>query len=173
MRRDVTAMPCPPAECAASSLAANCPVTCFGRKLKGSLRARCSKAHAIIVKVFWFCFSKKDFLLAFLASVAPLTAQAADLGQADGFDIRWDTTVRETLGFRTEDANPSLLANINGDDGDRAFRAGLLSARLDVFSEVTGERGDLGFDVSAQGWYDPIYYQRTADTSPQTCVRCV
>ena len=96
------------------------------------------------------------------------SASGADFGQIDGFDVRWDTTLRDTLAFRTESANPSLLANINADDGDRSFKPGLISARLDVFSEVTIERGDLGFDISAQGWYDPVYYQHSANTSPQT-----
>jgi len=95
-------------------------------------------------------------------------ARAADLGTVDDFDVRLDVSVRETLGFRTEGADPALLGNINGDDGDRAFRAGLISARLDVLSELTAERGDLGFDVSAQGWYDPVYHETTANNSPQT-----
>jgi hypothetical protein len=82
--------------------------------------------------------------------------------------VRWDTTVRDTLAFRTENANPALLANINADDGDRSFKPGLISARLDIFSEITIERGELGFDISAQGWYDPVYFQHSANTSPQT-----
>jgi hypothetical protein len=101
-----------------------------------------------------------------LALAAP--AGAADLGQLDGFDVQWDTTVRETMGFRTDGANASLLANINGDDGDRAFAPGLISARTDLFTEVTAARGDLGFDVSAQGWYDPVYQQSNANRSPAT-----
>ena len=95
-------------------------------------------------------------------------ARAADLGTVDDFDVRLDVSVRETLGFRTEPADPALLANINADDGDRSFRPGLISARLDVLTELTAERGDLGFDLSAQGWYDPLYHQTTAADSPQT-----
>ncbi len=125
---------------------------------------RLGNAYTKGAKVFWFFFSKKNGFL--LLMCAP--AQAADLGQVDGLDVRWDTTLRETLGFRTESAAPALLANINADDGDRAFRPGLNSARLDVVSEVTAERGDMGFDLSAQAWYDPVYYQHTANASPQT-----
>jgi len=95
-------------------------------------------------------------------------ARASDLGTVDDFDVRLDVSVRETLGFRTEPADPALLANINADDGDRSFRPGLISARLDVLTELTAERGDLGFDLSAQGWYDPLYQQYTAAASPQT-----
>ena len=89
--------------------------------------------------------------------LAGFAARATDLGTADGFDIQWDTTLRETLGGRIDSASQALLANINGDDGDRAFTPGLISARTDVFSELTAERGGLGFDISAQGWYDPVY----------------
>ena len=96
------------------------------------------------------------------------TARAADIGQYDGFDVRWDTTVRDTLAFREQGANPSLLADINADDGDRSFKAGLISARLDIFSEATIERGQLGFDISAQGWYDPEYLRYSANSSAQT-----
>lgn len=95
-------------------------------------------------------------------------ARAQALGQLDGFDLRLNTTVRVSVGFRTEDADPALLANVNADDGDRAFRPGPISERVDVVSELTGERGDLGFDVSGQGWYDAAYNTRNADTSPAT-----
>ena len=95
-------------------------------------------------------------------------AHTESLGQWGGFDLRLDTAVRVSLGFRTEDAAPALLANINADDGDRAFTPGLNSERVDVVSELTGERGPLGFDVSGQGWYDAAYNTRSANTSPQT-----
>jgi hypothetical protein len=100
--------------------------------------------------------------------LACVGARAADLGTVDDFDVRLDVSVRETLAFRTEPANPNLLSNINADDGDRSFRPGLISARLDVLTELTAERGDLGFDLSAQGWYDPLYHETNANNSPQT-----
>jgi hypothetical protein len=93
---------------------------------------------------------------------------AADLGDWGGFDIRWDTTVRGSMGFRTEPANPELLAPINADDGDRAFRPGPNSERVDVVSELTVERGTLGLDISGQGWYDAAYNMDSANNSPTT-----
>jgi hypothetical protein len=108
-------------------------------------------------------------LIAALAAWELSAAAWADsLGQWDGFDLRLDTDVRVSLGFRTEDADPALLANINADDGDRAFVPGLNSERVDVVSEFTAERGALGFDVSGQGWYDAAYNTRSANNSPQT-----
>ena len=95
-------------------------------------------------------------------------AAAADLGNWGGFDIHWDTTVRGSLGFRTEAANPELLAPINADDGDRAFRPGPNSERVDIISELTVERGSLGFDISGQGWYDFAYNTDSVNNSPAT-----
>jgi hypothetical protein len=107
-------------------------------------------------------------LFAVAVACAYGTARADSLGQWDGFDLRLDTAVRVSLGFRTEAADSALLANINADDGDRAFTPGLNSERVDVVSELTGERGALGFDVSGQGWYDAAYNTRSANDSPQT-----
>jgi hypothetical protein len=95
-------------------------------------------------------------------------AQALDFAPIDGFDVRWETTLRETLGFRTGAQNQDLLSNVNGDDGDRAFLPGLNSARLDGVSEIDVSRGRLGFDISAEAWYDPVYYLHTANNSPAT-----
>jgi len=99
---------------------------------------------------------------------APWRAAAEDLGNWGGFAIHWDTTVRLTLGVRTEPANPQLLSEINADDGDRAFRPGFNSERVDVVTELTGERGSLGFDISAQGWNDAAYNTDSANNSPAT-----
>jgi hypothetical protein len=107
-------------------------------------------------------------LFAALAACGICAARADSLGQWDGFDLRLDTAVRVSLGVRTEDADPALLANINADDGDRAFTPGLNSERVDVVSELTGERGALGFDVSGQGWYDAAYNTHSANNAPQT-----
>ncbi len=109
--------------------------------------------------------------LALAVSVSIATqepAAAEDLGEWGGFDIRWDTTVRLSLGLRTEPANPQLLSKINADDGDRAFVPGPNSERVDVITELTGERGSLGFDISAQGWYDAAYNTDSANNSPAT-----
>jgi hypothetical protein len=99
---------------------------------------------------------------------APRCGLAEALGVWHGFDIRWDTTLRVSLGLRTEAADPALLANINADDGDRAFRPGLMSERVDVVTEMTAQRGAFGLDVSAQGWYDAAYNTASANTSPAT-----
>lgn len=96
------------------------------------------------------------------------SAGAADLGTVGGFDVRWDTSVRLSLGLRTEPADSALLAVVNGDDGDRAFTPGLISDRLDLLSQLQISRDDAGLYVSGDGWYDGAYHGRTANTSPAT-----
>jgi hypothetical protein len=105
---------------------------------------------------------------ALVAVACSSAARAEDVGNLGGFDVKWDTTVRVSLGLRTEGQNSALLANVNADDGDRAFAHGLISDRLDVQSEITAEREDLGFDVSGQGWYDRAYHGSTDNDSPAT-----
>jgi hypothetical protein len=95
-------------------------------------------------------------------------AHAEPLGQWNGFDLSWDTTVRVSLGLRTEPADAALLGNSNADDGDRAFTPGFDSERIDVVTEFTAQRGALGLDLSAQGWYDAAYNISSANTSPAT-----
>jgi hypothetical protein len=102
------------------------------------------------------------------ATLLAAPCRAADLPPYDGWNAQWDTTVRVSLGLRTEAADPAILANINADDGDRAFTPGIMSARTDVSTDFTATRGGFGIDLSAQGWYDPVYFHANANESPQT-----
>ncbi len=102
-----------------------------------------------------------------LCGLSP-AALALDFAPIDGFDVRWETTLRETLGFRVSPQNQELLENVNANDGDGAFLPGLNSARVDSVSEIEISRGRFGFDMSAEGWYDPVYYLHTANNSPAT-----
>src|SRR5208337_1431448 len=58
---------------------------------------------------------------------------------------------------------------MNLDDGDRNFHRGLVSNRVDVFSELDVTFGqDWGIRASTEAWFDSIYNQRTANNSPST-----
>ena len=100
--------------------------------------------------------------------MTPRAARAAPLGTVDGFDVRLDTTLRVSLAARVEPRNPSLLGDVNADDGDRAFSPGPVSERVDVASRLDISRGDLGVELSADGWYDAAYNQADADRSAAT-----
>jgi hypothetical protein len=100
-------------------------------------------------------------------------APAAEIDAGPDVQIRWDTTIRTTLGLRTEPADAALLKNPNADDGDRAFAPGLISERADVLSELDirlpdTRLGDVGIDASADGWFDAAYHQNTANRSPSS-----
>ncbi len=114
-------------------------------------------------KFFGSFFQKRTTFL--LLCILSPPAKAADYA---GFDLNLNTTVRLSLGLRTEPADASLLTQINADDGDRAFAPGPNSERVDIVTELTGERGPLGFDISAQGWYDAAYNTASSNHSPAT-----
>ncbi len=128
-------------------------------------------------KVFCFFFSEKKALPS-LPAAAALTigvlcglagpAAAADLGTIGGFDVRLDTGLGVSLGLRVAPQDAALLDAVNADDGDRAFREGPISERLDVSETLDATRGALGVEIGADGWYDPAYYGTNANRSPAT-----
>jgi len=71
--------------------------------------------------------------------------------------LSWNTSLQQTEAFRLEPATSALVANVNGDDGDRHFKPGLISDRTDLFSAFDYSTRSFGIRVSAAGWYDPIY----------------
>ena len=104
----------------------------------------------------------RNLWVAALAGLCVANARAADLYNSDNVDIRWDTTLRYTAGFRVESADSALLANPNANAGDRNFAPGLMSDRLDLLSVLSVSDGDVGFEASVEAWYDTVYHQRTA-----------
>jgi hypothetical protein len=95
-------------------------------------------------------------------------ALAADVGEVDGWDVRWDNTIRYTAAVRLFGQNASLISNPNSDDGDRNFAAGLISDRVDLLSELDISDGNFGFDASAAAWYDTVYHQANHNNWPST-----
>ena len=93
---------------------------------------------------------------------------AAELFDSDGISLRWDTTLRYSTMFRVGARDQLLVSNPNSDDGDRNFGTGLVSSRLDVFSQADLTYGDFGLRLSGAGWYDSVYAQRDANDSPTT-----
>jgi hypothetical protein len=80
-----------------------------------------------------------------------------DTGNPD-LTLRWDTSVKYSLAGRLNNANPVLLSNPNNDDGDRNFGKGIVSNRLDLFTEVDAVWSRrFGARVSAAGYYDSVY----------------
>jgi hypothetical protein len=111
--------------------------------------------------------SLAGWLLLFCATQAP-AALGADLYQDDGWDIRWDNTLRYTVAFRLSHYEGAVVSDPNADDGDRNFAPGLISDRLDWLSEFDLSKGPFGVDVSATAWYDTVYHNSNNNDSPAT-----
>lgn len=96
-----------------------------------------------------------------LAVLALLAAQARaadiDVGNPD-VSLRWDNTLKYSFATRLKSADAALLGNPNNDDGDRNFGKGLVSSRVDLFSEmdVTWQKR-FGARLSAAAYYDSVY----------------
>ena len=111
---------------------------------------------------------------AFRAASAALWALSAsavhaiDLSPNEDLSVRWDNTVKYSNGYRLQNPRDELISNINLDDGDRAFKRGLMSNRLDVLSEFDIQRRGFGFRMSGAAWYDTVYNRSNDNTSPST-----
>jgi hypothetical protein len=99
-------------------------------------------------------------------------AHAADFSPEDSdVKIRWDNTLRYSAGFRLKDPSPKLITppvTLNQDDGDRSFDKGLISNRVDLFTEADISYKGFGARISGAAWYDQIYNQSNDNNSPST-----
>lgn len=83
--------------------------------------------------------------------------------------IDLDTTVKYGISMRTNDPDPDLLADINGDDGNRAFDKGdLLSNRISLTSELDLQYKNTGIFARGRAFYDDPYNHASAHDSPGT-----
>lgn len=72
--------------------------------------------------------------------------------------LRWSNTLRYTLAQRVDGQNRAIIGNPNSDDGDRNFASGIVSNRLDLFSEADlVYKKRYGVRVSGAAWYDERY----------------
>ncbi|WP_223462139.1 DUF1302 domain-containing protein [Pseudomonas sp. GL-RE-19] len=118
-----------------------------------------------------FVRSPLVYALAALFSGVPL-AQAFefDTGNPD-IRTRWDNTIKYSSAWRTKSASDQLTeggATLNQDDGDRNFNTGLISSRLDLFSEFDISYQNVGARLSGAAWYDDVYNKKNDNDSPGT-----
>ena len=112
-----------------------------------------------------------------LATVAMVTLLGMS-GGADAFEVQtdnedvkvnWDNSIRYNLGYRANKTDPAILGNIDLDDGERNFRNGIVTNRLDLLSELDiSYQKKYGFRVSGAGWYDPAYQNSKLTKDPAT-----
>lgn len=93
---------------------------------------------------------------AFALISTPALAFEIDTGNPE-VKIHWDTQVKYTAAFRVKKQSNKLTGTINLDDGDRNFDKGLISNRVDLFSEFDLSYHGWGVRASGAGWYDQVY----------------
>ncbi|MEO8805891.1 MAG: DUF1302 family protein [Burkholderiaceae bacterium] len=105
-------------------------------------------------------------LIAMAAALALPAAQAFDFDSGDpDTRIRLDFTAKYSLGYRVKNPSSALTAfnpgvdpgTINEDDGDKNFRKGLISNRVDLLSEFDVATTYGGLRISGTGFYDRVY----------------
>jgi hypothetical protein len=90
--------------------------------------------------------------------------------------LRWDTTAKYSMSWRLQDRSSDIVDGDPGgpppgpelDDGDLNFDKGVVSNRVDLFSEFDAEYKSVGARVSAAGWYDSVYNDSNDNDSPGT-----
>jgi len=113
---------------------------------------------------------KLHVVAALLLLSAQSTVPAVEIptGNPD-LKLRWDNTFKYTSLFRLTDPDPALVVDVNQDDGDRNFRAGVVSNRVDFFSEADLTfKDNFGIRGSVAAWYDTVYNQKNDNNSPAT-----
>lgn len=114
-----------------------------------------------------------------LALMALATAPLAHAFQFETDDpdlkVLWDTTVKYSAAWRLKNPSSALTSqpsvnftDTNTDDGDRNFRKGLISNRLDLLTELDVSYHGWGGRVSGAAWYDTVYNRSNDNDSAAT-----
>jgi hypothetical protein len=98
----------------------------------------------------------------------PQNTAAMELYSADGFAVRWDNTLRYSIGARVQGANAAILKWPNSDDGDRNFASGPMTNRIDLLSVLDVTGNSVGLQTSVAAWYDDVYFSRKGDVLQAT-----
>ena len=96
-------------------------------------------------------------IFAFALLVTASTGSAFLIYQEGDWSIQWDNTLKYNLSLRLSDQENDLIDDPQTDDGDRNFDSGVVSNRVDIFSELDIRYRKSGIRVSAAGWYDTVY----------------
>ena len=119
----------------------------------------------------------RPFALAACIAAVCIPFPAARASQIDtanpDVQVAWDTTIKYSAAARMKRPSAALLAEpfpgfANTDDGDRNFKRGLISNRLDVLSEFDVSYKGWGARMSGAAWYDSVYNRSNDNDSPST-----
>ncbi len=104
-----------------------------------------------------------------IGAALPLSSASAmslDLGSSE-WRARWDNTVKYSVAYRLQEQDSAITKDSSGlfpniqSQGDNNFDRGLVSNRLDVFSEFDISTRNYGLRVSGAAWYDDVYNKNT------------
>lgn len=110
----------------------------------------------------------RELALVGLLAVVASPVQAEQFRLDNGVTIRWDNTVKYSAAARVTPRVDKMLISPSFDDADRNFDQGLISNRVDLFSELDVSYQGFGARVSAAAWYDTVYNQGNDNDSPGT-----
>lgn len=147
--------------CAFIAVAIGLPILAFGvRDPAGWGRRRTAAVTAALSVGLAGCL---------LIAAAPRSAHAfpVDSGNPD-LKINFDNTIKYSAAYRLKSPSSSLTQDVNLDDGDRNFRRGVISNRVDLLTELDVAYKDVGARVSAASWYDSVYNRGNDNDSPMT-----
>lgn len=88
-----------------------------------------------------------------------------DTGNAD-LKLNWDNTFKYMAMERLKSPAAALTADANQDDGDRNFKRGLVSNRVDWLTELDVAYSNLGMRLSGAAWYDGLYNRSNNHDAP-------
>lgn len=101
--------------------------------------------------------SRSALALAAVFAAVPAMSMELDTGSPD-ITARWDNTVKYSTAHRLNDANTALSSDANQGDGDTNFRrAGVISSRFDLLTELEVKSNNFGVRLSGAAWQDSNY----------------
>lgn len=105
-----------------------------------------------------------------MAAFAMPVAHAVEIPTANpDLKVRWDNTIKYSVGMRLKEQSATLVADANQDDGNRNFdQWGLISNRFDLFSEFDLTYQNFGLRLTGAAWYDDVYNRSNDHDSPFT-----
>lgn len=119
---------------------------------------------------------QKSVTVVRLSTMAAAVALACSGAQAFEFDmgesdtkVRWDNTLKYSTIYRLHNPDSAQLARYVGSpagDGDRNFKKGIASNRIDLLSEFdVVHAGNKGLRISGTGWFDEEYQHGNDNTT--------
>ncbi len=111
----------------------------------------------------------RPLAVALMGAGLALSALPALAGEAvkfdNGYALDWRVNSTYTLSTRVEDRDPKLAAYAGGNDGNKNFDKGSLTAnRLSLLFDTTFSDGRNGLVLSASTFYDDVYHHNNDNT---------